>query len=791
MVSAIGHRMLSTRPRTPLFILWSACVLWGILVLWSTCAPAQALQGLFFEVLTDQSAASKAEPTPSASDHIARWRPVDVDADAIPDPYLIESDVLRLNFFDDAAIDVLLEDSRARGADDYTWLGSVLGEDESGGVIIVVKDDVTMISVNSVEYGNYSLRVMPDGQQFVMEIDPALLPGCGTTDYHAVEMHTAQKAATPQSDTSHVYDVLVAYTPAARAAIGGTSAMEAAIELTIAETNDAYTFSGVNVQARLVHTVEVSYTEQETSEIDLGNLTTTDDEYMDNIHALRNTHGADFVALVTNQNDVCGIGWVPTEMESLSANDVLAFSITVQDCLGAGEYTFAHEIGHNMGCKHAVGDGDPALTRGDSILHTYSYGWRWTGNSNTQPGWRSIMAYSPGTRTARFSNPNVLFDGVATGVAIGEADEAANAQSINTVVDTVTNYRQTATPLVVTPESGLSSAGVAGGSFSPASKTYTLRNISNSTINWTAGKTQSWVSLSLTSGPLSSGSTATVVASINSGANGLSLGSYSDTVTFTDTTNSDTVTRDILLEVVSYFFNLDSSPGWTTTEAWAFGEPQGAGGDPSSGQTGSNVYGYNLAGDYTNNMSEEYLTTPALDLSGHTGVTLSFWRWLGVESNNYDHAIVQVSNDGSSWTTKWANGGTAVDEISWSKVTHDISSVADGQSTVYVRWVMGPTNNISTYHGWNIDDIAFAGVVSAPTNLSEAWVDFAFSGTEQGTSENPFDTLGEAVLSLTSNGSGVIQIKGNTGDSSSDETLTISKPMIIQAPSGAVMIGGS
>ncbi|MCG6879420.1 MAG: hypothetical protein LJE96_09785, partial [Deltaproteobacteria bacterium] len=35
----------------------------------------------------------------------------------------------------------------------------------------------------------------------------------------------------------------------------------------------------------------------------------------------------------------------------------------------------------------------------------------------------------------------------------------------------------------------------------------------------------------------------------------------------------------------------------------------------------------------------------------------------------------------------------------------DISSVADNQSTVYLRWTMGPTDDQYQYCGWNIDDV--------------------------------------------------------------------------------------
>ncbi len=39
-----------------------------------------------------------------------------------------------------------------------------------------------------------------------------------------------------------------------------------------------------------------------------------------------------------------------------------------------------------------------------------------------------------------------------------------------------------------------------------------------------------------------------------------------------------------------------------------------------------------------------YATSPTINCSGRTNVRLSFWRWLGVEQNAYDHAYFQVYN---------------------------------------------------------------------------------------------------------------------------------------------------
>ncbi len=185
----------------------------------------------------------------------------------------------------------------------------------------------------------------------------------------------------------------------------------------------------------------------------------------------------------------------------------------------------------------------------------------------------------------------------------------------------------------------------------------------------------------------------------------------------TVTSPGDIATETYMADVVNPAFfveNLDANPvGWTTEGLWAYGVPSGNGGaygnpDPDSGYTGDNVFGYNLSGDYTNSLSQKHLTSPPVDCTGQEGVTLRFWRWLGVEQPQYDHASVSVSNNGSNWTTVWENAAEVTDS-GWVKVELDISAVADNQPAVYLRWTMGTTDTGWTYCGWNIDDIALFG----------------------------------------------------------------------------------
>lgn len=160
-------------------------------------------------------------------------------------------------------------------------------------------------------------------------------------------------------------------------------------------------------------------------------------------------------------------------------------------------------------------------------------------------------------------------------------------------------------------------------------------------------------------------------------------------------------------------WDFDTDPGFALQGMWAWGTPTGGGSschDPTSGYTGTRVLGYNLSGDYADNMfTTMYATTPAVDCSGYTSVHLRFRRWLGVESSPYDYATIQVSNDATNWTTIYSNG-TSFCNGAWLLVDYDISAVADRKSGVYVRWGMGPTDTSVTYPGWNIDDVELNGI---------------------------------------------------------------------------------
>ncbi len=161
---------------------------------------------------------------------------------------------------------------------------------------------------------------------------------------------------------------------------------------------------------------------------------------------------------------------------------------------------------------------------------TYTFTASWYGNKYDKAERGGTTSFGPNW-TPDPNNPN-------------HGEEKVSTNSFTVSAATV------AGPLSVSPAGGLSSSGTAGGPFSPSSQSYTLTNTGTAPMNWTASKAQSWVTLSSTGGTLAAGATATVTASINSGANSLAAGSYSDTVTFANTTNgTGNTTRAVGLTV--------------------------------------------------------------------------------------------------------------------------------------------------------------------------------------------------------------------------------------------------
>ena len=207
--------------------------------------------------------------------------------------------------------------------------------------------------------------------------------------------------------------------------------MGALINLAVAETNTAYSRSAVIPRLRLVHQEEVSYTESGDFSTDLNRLTNPSDGFMDNVHALRNAHGADLVSLIIEGASLCGLAWLMlTESNSFQAS---AFSVVARIC-ATGNFSFGHELGHNMGLQH-----DRADAPADGVF-SFSHGY-----VDTPHGFRDIMGVAASCggcmRIQNFSNPNLMFNNFPTGVPQSSPQSADAAASLNATAFTVANWR--------------------------------------------------------------------------------------------------------------------------------------------------------------------------------------------------------------------------------------------------------------------------------------------------------------------------------------------------------------
>jgi hypothetical protein len=306
--------------------------------------------------------------------------------------------------------------------------------DLHGDVCVVVHGDK---AAATIRYDHNLLRISPDsnGVHGLTLVDENYYLPCGTNHDHEILSPDDQ---TESAASGQLYaDVLVAYSPEARSANGGTNGILSLINLAVLETNQAYNQSVVAHDLRLVHALETA--QPETSDMGqvLGRLRSTSDGWYDEVHAARDWYGADFVAMITDTGSYCGMAYLMTNVSTSFASS--AFSVTRDSC-ATGYYSFGHELGHNMGSHH---DRDNA----SAGAYSYSYGYR-TPNSQ----YRTILAYSPGTRIKYFSNPDVIYNGWALGIPDPDPDSADNARSLDTAAPTFTQFRQENGPKILFSE---------------------------------------------------------------------------------------------------------------------------------------------------------------------------------------------------------------------------------------------------------------------------------------------------------------------------------------------------
>lgn len=393
-------------------------------------------------------------------------------------------------------------------------------------------------------------------REFVPDHDDGLIP-----PLVSAAVDSGSFAAVPSPQTT--IDLMLFYTAGFVTQYGSSNVM-GRINNLITLTNQAFIDSEVAITYRLVYSAQTSYTDQNSNNTALTDLTNSSGAFS-SVATLRNTYGADLVALLRpyarSYHGNCGLAWVGGGRgTTFSSSYGYAAISDGSDIAGSGYYchdtTFAHELGHNLGNTHDRANSSSAGA------YYYSYGYGIDGTFG------DIMSYLRPT-VAKFSNPNITCNGLPCGISESDTTNAANtALSMNNTRTLVAAYKPTvvasttSTPGTLQLASASSSVAENGGSV-----TLTVTRSSGTdgaaTVNYAtaAGTATAGVDFTATSGSLSwaageSTSKTIVVPILNdalvegnetftvtlSGATGATLGSISSTtVTITDDETSASV----------------------------------------------------------------------------------------------------------------------------------------------------------------------------------------------------------------------------------------------------------
>lgn len=309
------------------------------------------------------------------------------------------------------------------------------------------------------------------GSRLPMDHDVAVVPRAALAALRnqnaaktAAKGAIAANAVAAATGPSNTIDVVLGYTPGLVSQNGGsTSAVVTLLTNRIELTNQALASSLVSPRVRLVHTLQVNYTDTTTNSAALDSLsgqtcTPTSCSSVPvpaELQPLRNareTYGGDIVSLVRPlkepEHNGCGIAWLLGPNNTTIDNTDAPFAYSVvsngSDVRESDGFTYscpvetlAHEMAHNMGQQHNVED-----SGGDAGTHPYSYGFRETATN----GFYTIMAY-PLASSGQFSipyfgNPNVNY---LAGRPTGSAN-ADNARSMNQSMLLVAQFRNTVVP---------------------------------------------------------------------------------------------------------------------------------------------------------------------------------------------------------------------------------------------------------------------------------------------------------------------------------------------------------
>lgn len=300
-------------------------------------------------------------------------------------------------------------------APSYTGVEEIADDPLSSAIFVREGDTVT----GNIRVGGELFRVRPltSGGHAIVAVDESRRPAEHPPQFE--KSPVVPMAVGTDAVAASTIRVMVNYTPGAASQAGNISSL---IDLAIAETNQGYVNSGVNITMQLANKSQTSYTETGNFTTDLNRYRGTSDGYMDSIHTTRNSVAADVAVLMVKNTAYCGLA------SGIGSTASTAFAEVYWDC-ATGYYSFGHEIGHLQSARH-----DPA---NDPTNTPYAYG---HGYQYASGGWRTIMAYncsSGCTRINYWSNPSKTYGGVP----MGTSTRSDNERVLNNTAATVAAFR--------------------------------------------------------------------------------------------------------------------------------------------------------------------------------------------------------------------------------------------------------------------------------------------------------------------------------------------------------------
>ena len=230
--------------------------------------------------------------------------------------------------------------------------------------------------------------------------------------------------------SASVIDVMVLYTPAASFDAGSSLAIRSQINRAVADTNMALANSQVNATVRLVYAGSINYTESGALSSDLLNLQ-QGVAGLNSVDSLRTKYGADLVSMWVGPEAGGEAGQAFQPDSSANAQAAYGFNVVEQQ-YATDNFTFAHEIGHNLGAGHDSSDPTPRAI-------PYAFGKTFTLGSYTVG---DIMSDAGNERIAYYSDPNVSFQGISTGYPDNSVHPADNARVMNQFAPVVAAYEK-------------------------------------------------------------------------------------------------------------------------------------------------------------------------------------------------------------------------------------------------------------------------------------------------------------------------------------------------------------